>query len=95
VEISDLSHIGGIPTPPPTFSAQLTSAARRRVWTKEAVLALGTTTDVETAAEIIGIGRSLAYELIAAGDFPIDLLRLGRRVLIPVHGLLSYLRANG
>lgn len=66
----------------------------RRVWTKESVLALGMTTDVETAAEIIGIGRSLAYELIAAEDFPIELLRLGRRVLVPVHSILQYLRAG-
>ncbi len=62
-----------------------------RVWTEEAVRQLGMTTDVETAAAIIGIGRTLAYDLVKAGQFPIRLHRLGRRVLVPVPELLRWL----
>ncbi|MFZ0160941.1 MAG: helix-turn-helix domain-containing protein [Kineosporiaceae bacterium] len=49
------------------------------------------TTDLETAAEIIGIGRTLAYELARNGVFPVRLLRLGRRVVVPVTELLQVL----
>jgi hypothetical protein len=40
------------------------------------------TTDVETAAQILGIGRSLAYDLVRADEFPVRLIRLRRRVLL-------------
>ena len=47
-----------------TDPSQWTSArAGRRTWTVDDVRGLGMTTDLETAAEIIGIGRTLAYEL--------------------------------
>ena len=39
------------------------------------------TLTVEEAARLLGIGRSLAYELVATGDLPS--IRLGRRILIP------------
>jgi hypothetical protein len=38
-------------------------SASYKIWTVESVRALGTTTDVETAAAILGIGRTKAYEL--------------------------------
>lgn len=53
------------------------------------------TTDLETAAEIIGIGRTLAYELVKNRAFPVRLLRLGRRVVVPVPDLLRYLGSLG
>jgi len=62
-----------------------------RVWTLEDVRRLGMTTDVETAASVLGIGRTLAYELVKQDQFPVRLLRLGRRVLVPVGDLLRYL----
>ncbi len=64
---------------------------QRRAWTPDDVRALGLTTDLETAAEIIGIGRTLAYELAKNQAFPVRLLRLGRRVVVPVPDLLRYL----
>lgn len=67
---------------------------RRRVWTPDDVRALGMTTDLETAAEIIGIGRTLAYELAKNGEFPVRLLRLGRRVVVPVTELLLALGSD-
>src|SRR5512144_382462 len=54
-------------------------APGRRAWTPEEVRRLGMTTDLATAAEVIGIGRTLAYGLVRTGDFPVRLLRLGRR----------------
>lgn len=45
---------------------------------------------VEEAARLLGIGRSLAYGLVATGELPS--IRLGRRIVIPrsaVDGLLT------
>jgi len=64
------------------------------VWTVERVRQLGMTTDVETAAAVMGIGRTLAYDLVRTGDFPVRLLRLGRRVVVPVPDLLKLLGAE-
>ena len=61
------------------------------IWTVERVRQLGMTTDVETAAAVIGIGRTLAYELVRTDKFPVRLLRLGRRVVVPVPDLLRLL----
>jgi hypothetical protein len=61
------------------------------VWTPEAVRRLGMTTDIETAAAILGIGRTLAFELARTEQFPVRLLRMGRRIVVPVADLLAYL----
>lgn len=45
------------------------------------------TVDVETAARRIGISRGLAYQLARTNQFPVPVLRLGRRLLIPVASL--------
>jgi predicted DNA-binding transcriptional regulator AlpA len=77
--------------PPPR---DRTPEPRRRVWTPDEVRRLGMTTDLETAAAIIGIGRTLAYDLARDGEFPVRLLRLGRRVVVPIGDLLAYLGAG-
>jgi excisionase family DNA binding protein len=47
------------------------------------------TLTVEQAAEILGCGRSLAYDLIRRDEFPSPVLRLGNRwYVIPTAGLL-------
>ena len=47
------------------------------------------TLTVEQAANILGCGRSLAYDLIRRDEFPSPVLRLGnRRYVIPTAGLL-------
>ena len=74
--------------PEPSPTAPTTG---RRAWTPEQVRQLGMTTDLETAADVIGIGRTLAYELAKTGEFPIRLLRLGRRVVVPTADLLRFL----
>ncbi|WP_280422562.1 helix-turn-helix transcriptional regulator [Nocardia carnea] len=37
------------------------------------------TVDLHTAADVLGIGRSTAYKLASAGDFPAKVIRAGRR----------------
>ncbi|RBQ03878.1 DNA-binding protein [Micromonospora sp. LHW51205] len=62
-----------------------------QVWTIEAVRELGLTTDVETAAAILGVGRTKAYALARTGEFPVRLLRVGRRYVVPVQAILNLL----
>jgi hypothetical protein len=45
--------------------------------------------DVERAARFLGIGRSLAYDLIRRGEFPVPVLRFGTRVKVPTKALLE------
>lgn len=47
------------------------------------------TTDVATAARVLGIGRNQAYAAARAGT--IKTLKLGSRVLVPVSPLLEML----
>lgn len=60
-------------------------------WTVQAVRALGVTTDVETAGAVLGIGRTKAYEMAKAGEFPVRLVRIGRRYVVPVAAVLRLL----
>jgi hypothetical protein len=62
-----------------------------RVWTIDAVRSLGATIDVETAGAILGIGRSKAYELAKNDEFPVRVLRIGRRYLVPTPSILALL----
>lgn len=43
------------------------------------------TLTVEEAADVLGVSRSLAYELVRRGEIPS--LRLGRRIVVPIRGL--------
>jgi len=51
------------------------------------------TKDIATAGSILGIGRSKAYELAKSGEFPITVLRIGRRYLVPTSAILALLGA--
>ncbi len=62
-----------------------------RVWTAEEVIALGVRTDLVTAASVLGIGRTVAHELARRGTFPVPVLRLGARYVVPVAPLLALL----
>ncbi len=64
---------------------------RRPAWTVEQIRALGAATNLGTAAAILGIGRSQAYRLVAADQFPAPIIRVGTRVIVPVAGLLRLL----
>lgn len=68
------------------------SGARRKTWSSQQVRDLGVSTDVKTAASVLGVSNYQAYELIRRGEFPVPVLRLGRRkIVIPVAGLLEAL----
>lgn len=47
------------------------------------------TISVEEAAELLGVGRSVAYEAARRGEIPCR--RLGRRLIVPVPALLEWL----
>ena len=53
-------------------------------WTEDAIRALGARTDVETAGSIFGLSRTQTYEAIKAGRFPVEVVRVGRRIIVPV-----------
>lgn len=63
----------------------------KRVWTVDEVRRLGMATDVETAASILRIGRTTAYRLVGEGDFPVPVLRVGKRYVVAVENLLALL----
>jgi hypothetical protein len=66
-------------------------APTRRTWTHDEVRSLGTVTDIETAASILGIGRTKAYELARAKRFPVRIIPVGSRYKVPVAALLQLL----
>lgn len=59
--------------------------------TPEELLDLPAVIDVTTAADVLGIGRSAAYELVRRGEWPTPTLRLGRLIKVPVAPLLDLL----
>jgi hypothetical protein len=64
----------------------------RRTWTEADVLALGVRTDVPTAGEILaGLCRDEAYRMHQRGEFPVPVLKVGRRLVVPVAPILRLL----
>lgn len=51
------------------------------------------TVTVVEAASVLGISRSLAYELVGRGELPS--IRLGRRILIPTRALEAVIDVDG
>lgn len=50
--------------------------------------------DVPTAAAILGIGRTAAYELIRLNQWPTPVLRAGKLIRIPSAPLLELVRVE-
>ncbi len=50
--------------------------------------------DVPTAAAMLGIGRTAAYELIRLGKWPTPVLRLGKLIRIPSAPLLELIQVQ-
>mgnify|MGYP001311875769 CR=1 FL=1 len=44
--------------------------------------------DLPTAARVLGIGRTLAYELVKADRWPTTVLRVGKLIRIPTAALV-------
>jgi excisionase family DNA binding protein len=49
------------------------------------------TITIEQAAQLLGLGRTAAYDAARRGELPTR--RLGRRLLVPVPALLAWLEA--
>jgi hypothetical protein len=52
-------------------------------WTEQAILELGVKTTVETAGSIFGLSRTQSYEAIKKDRFPVPVLHVGRRLIVP------------
>lgn len=69
--------------------------ARNMIVTGDVACGLGlpqrATMTVADAAEVLGISRSTAYELVRSGSLPA--LRLGRRIVVPTHALSDLLNS--
>jgi len=64
----------------------------RRVWTPDDVIALGVRTDVPTAGEILaGLCKDEAYRMHKRGEFPVPVVKVGRRYVVPVAPILRLL----
>ena len=59
--------------------------------THDELLALPPVLDVPTAGRVLGVGRSLAYELVRIGAWPTTVLRIGKLIKIPTAPLLRLL----
>ena len=57
--------------------------------TREDALALPPVVSISTAAEVLGLGRSAAYELVRSGQWPTPILRLGRLIKVPTAPLIA------
>lgn len=55
--------------------------------TKDDVLALPPSVDLPTACKALGIGKATGYRLVAAGDFPCPVVRLGKAIRVPAAGI--------
>jgi hypothetical protein len=61
-------------------------------WTREAVWALGVRTDVPTAGAILGgLGRDESYRAVKRGKFPVPVIKVGRRLVVPTQPILALL----
>jgi predicted DNA-binding transcriptional regulator AlpA len=52
------------------------------------------TLDLVDAARLLGIGRTLAYEMVREATWPTPIVRAGRRIRVPTIPLLQLLGAS-
>ncbi len=78
----------------PAQSSAAPPATVRRVWSLQEVQALGVTTDVVTAGQILGLSRNSAYTLARRGMFPVPVIKAGTRYRIPIAALVAALRPH-
>ena len=50
--------------------------------------------DLPAAAQLLGIGRTMAYDLVRTGEWPTPVLRIGRLIKVPTEPLLDLLRTG-
>lgn len=64
---------------------------RRHRMSREQLIALPAVVDVPTAASILGLSRTTAYELIRVDQWPTPVLRLGKLIRVPTGPILDLL----
>ena len=67
------------------------SGFSKKALSREEVLNLPPAIDLVTAANVLGISRSVAYKLAQSGDFPTTIHKLGGSYRVPTQPLLDYL----
>lgn len=55
------------------------------------LMAAGPTTKLPLAAAALSMSRTQAYTAIQRGEFPVPVIRVGRRIIIPTAPLLDLL----
>ncbi|MFF0229766.1 helix-turn-helix domain-containing protein [Micromonospora sp. NPDC005254] len=79
----------------PLQSGEEAAAGEREpTWTAARVRALGASTDLATAAAVLGMSRSAAYKLIRRDAFPVPHFRVGAHYRIPTAPLLAVLHLH-
>jgi len=63
--------------------------------TRDGLAALPPVLDVPTAAKVLGIGRSLAYDLVRRGDWPTPVLPVGKLIKIAREPLIRLIEGPG
>lgn len=63
-------------------------------WSEAAVCALGVKTDVETAGSILGLSRTQSYQAVKAGRFPVPVISVGRRLIVPTAPIRKLLQID-
>lgn len=59
--------------------------------TRDELLALPVSVDVPTAGKAFGISKLTAYRLAQTGDFPVPVIRVGRKMVVSQASLLAAL----
>ena len=49
------------------------------------------TLDLVDAAKLLGVGRTVAYELVREGTWPTPIIRAGRKIRVPTAPMLALL----
>ena len=63
----------------------------RPAWSPEQVRALGVATNIDNAASVLNISRGYAYRLLRENRFPVGVVQIGERTVVPVAGLIALL----
>ncbi|MFG1800208.1 helix-turn-helix transcriptional regulator [Micromonospora carbonacea] len=58
---------------------------------RDELLALPVSVDVPTAGKAFGISKLTAYRLAQTGDFPVPVIRVGRKLVVSQASLLAVL----
>lgn len=66
-------------------------APTARTMSRDEIDALGVATDLRTAARALGVSASQAYALVKADTFPVPVVRVGSRIVVPTEGLRTAL----